>query len=248
MWKILLEIIKDITPSNDLPNPVWLSRTFVLLLSAFGFVFFIFKVIEDTDLAKQYGLIKIERKTRLTHVGFTLLVRNIRSHLRRITGDITAVKVALVITSYEPGTGEFLLKPDDSDRFLIWEFAAPNHLNLQVSNLEIYFRGANEELSSFARDECTISPLSPEAIEILGEGALLSGIDYWLKCPVYPSKDSSTPMAHIVLFLNSKELEEDNISDLQIISRGWTLSERVRDSYSYFNTNLVVKQRNENSN
>ena len=238
IFKFIVEILSDLIPHKDLPNSVWLSRFIVLFLSLLIIVYGAFLVVDNTEVAKNYGLRKIERRVTLTHVGFTLLVRNTRVKLRELSSRIKAVKTIFVVTSYDPNTGLFTLNYDSKNKYIIWEFAAPQNLNLSVTNLEFYLRDTSSELGKFKRSACVVEALSPEAVDLL-RSARLNNADSWAICPVLQDSGKA-PMAYTIAFFSSKELAEDNMFPQELTANIRNLNGAVADSYDYFGT--VIEQ------
>ncbi|MGB6301091.1 MAG: hypothetical protein WBF90_33620 [Rivularia sp. (in: cyanobacteria)] len=239
MFSLIVEIMRDMLPHKDLPTGAWISRIVSLTLILFAFFYSGYYLIENTEIAKNYGLVKLRKESTLTHVGFTKLVRTTRKDLRKLVGNKASVNVALIVTSYDPKSGLFTLTPNKSDRYIIWEFAAPRNLFLSVNNLEIYFKGANSELKNFATNECVVNMLSANTLEVLEKTVNLNNIDSWLRCPIKSNTTYST-IAHTILFFDSKELSQNGFSDRELISEVWNINEKISELYSYFNTVLVT--------
>lgn len=238
MLNLILEMLKDLVPHKDLPTGAWIGRIITITLIFFIFIYCGFRLIEDTEIAKKYGLIKVNRKSSLSHVGFTRLIRKTRTELRKLIGAKPSVKTAIVITTFDPYSGHFTIKSADTDRYIIWEFAAPQNLFLSITNLEIYLQGANKELSDFATNECVVKILSTNTQEILSKNTSLNDIDSWLKCPVIP-KNSEEAMAYTILFFNSEQLKQNGFSNQELTSETWKLNETISDAYEYFSTVLA---------
>ena len=238
MFKFIVEILLDLIPHKDLPNSVWLSRFIVLFLSLLIIIYGTFLIVDETEIAKNYGFRKIEKTIALNQVGFTLLVRNIRVNLRELSSRITPIKTILVISSYNTSTGLFTLNHEPKGRYIVWEFAAPQNLNLSVTNLEFYLRDNNSQLGKFETNACTVETLSPETIKLL-RSARLNNADSWAICPIFEVKEKAL-MAYTIAFFSSKELAESNTSFEELEANIRNLNGAIADSYSYFST--VVKQ------
>lgn len=242
MFKSLLEIIQDLIPNKDLPNSVWISRYLILAASGLLLFFFILNGLQNTQLGSRYGLVALERESKLTHVTFTLLVRNARENLRNFLKEHPSAKTIFIITKYNPKNGFFTLNPVRTDKKIIWEFAAPGNLDLSVTNLEFYFKGGLPELSNLESSSCKVAPLSKNVIDTLQKTVRMRQVDSQLVCPIESSDIENATIAYTVVFFNQAELSAKNISEEELVSDIWSINRKISELYTYFNTEYVLPE------
>lgn len=201
--QFVLDIIKDLLPSRDLPNHIWLSRILVLFSTGILIGVLVFFAIRGTELGNKYGLKPVAVVPVLSHVAFSNSTKEIWETLTELREEDERVRATFVVGYINPATGNFVDNKNDlrSAEALIWIWSIPSTRFASINVLEEAFNLGLTKARSIILNasKCYSYPIEGEFKDFLERGINNFQSTHISVCPIFLRKNR-TLIANTVMF------------------------------------------------
>lgn len=210
--QFLLDIIKDLLPSRDLPNHIWVSRILVLFTTGIIVAVLAFYGLRGTELGSRYGLKPIAIVPILSHVQFSSGMKEIWETLTELREEDDNVRGTFLVGYVNPQTGNFVNEKQDlrNAESLIWVWSIPSTRFTSITVLEEAFNlGLSKSRNIVINAQtCYSYPIAGEFRDFLERGINNFQSTHISVCPIFLRKNKVLIANTVMFYKLGKNLDK----------------------------------------